>query len=320
MQTYGKGAKGFLIVELQDALQRAIGRRLPHGSDGKYGGEVMSGVKEFAEAQPLVIKEVMRRERAMFGQAGPTVWRELGLEWPELFARCLLLTAGFEGTGFSGSCGPKDTGDTAGVTFGLVGFTSFNGELQELLRVASVDSPDQFEYVGSGVLGVSPYYTMLELIKADEEPRAFERWALSGGAVRPSVAQWLAALGELPWMRHLEMQSAYTRYWTIARRQAGTLFDGRATDRAHALMFDIAVQNGGLKAREIDDLLWTFKHGDLLTETDQMHAINTRLVERLRAADRPAKIVDDVRSRKGTIARGSGAVHGSDWIIRSFAL
>lgn len=323
METFGRGARGFLVVALQTALERGLGRRLPSGADGKYEGETVEAVIEFARRQGVVVQGVMRAERALFGQAGPAVFTALGLEWPELFARCLGLTACFEGTGFGGSCGPKDTGDKAGVTFGVVGFTSYNGELQELLRDALAGHRPEFEYIGTSVLGVGPYYRMLELIKDYQDHKAFELWALStAGSVRPGVKQWLSALGELPWMRHLQMHTAFIRYWTkIAEKQAKQLFEPGISARAYALMFDIAVQNGGLKALEIEDLSSDFgKPGAALTETDRMHAINTKLIDRLRQTKRPTAIIEAVRSRKGCIATGIGRVHGADYVVRGFAL
>lgn len=323
MQTFGRGARGFLVVALQEALERGLGRRLVGGSDGKYEGETMRGVIEFTRTQPVVPQGVMQAERALFGQAGPAVFTALGLEWPELFARCLGLTAYFEGTGFGGAEGPAETADSAGVTYGLIGFTSYNGELQELLRVATVENREEFEYMGSSVLGVSPYYRMLELIKDYQDNKAFELWALSaGGSVRPSVKKWLAALGEMPWMRHLQMQMAHSRYWRIAAKNAASLFGDprKVSDRVYSLLFDIAVQNGGLKTQEVEDLQWEFARDPNLDETGKMHLVNTKLIDRLRVANRPAKIIEDVRSRKNCIVVGSGKVHGADVIVRGFAL
>lgn len=322
VQTFGTGARGFLVKVYQDALERAAGRRMPKGADGRYGNDTATMTTEVARAAgaggyPLYKR--MQEERALFGQAGPTMWQYVGAQWPELYARCLQLTAGFEGTGFSGSCGPANTGDTAGVTFGLVGFTSYNGELQGLLRQARAARSGQFDYVGAQALGAGGFRTMLSHIAETAERRAFERWALRDGRVTVSVQTWLAALGELDWFRRMQMEEAHKRYWSIARRQAQTLY-AQPSDRAYALMFDIAVQNGGLKSGELNDLVGLISSGGYPTELDRMHLVHTALIARLRSANRPTRIIDDVRSRKGTIIVGSGRVHGANWSLRSFAL
>lgn len=320
MQTFGLGARGFLVAELQAALERTLGRKLIGGADGRYGNDTMRAVMELASAHPEESQKIMREQRALFGQAGPAVFAAVGLEWPERFARCLQLTAGFEGTGFDGSCGPRQTGDTAGVTYGIIGFTSYNGELQELLATAGKNNPGEYQDIAERTMGTSQFKQMMrEAIVSDNQ--AFERWALYGeGSVRETVKRFLRELGQTNWMRQLQMQRAYTRYYQLAARQGDALFKTPVSDRAYALMFDIAVQNGGLKSLEISDLQGIFKRDPAMTETDRMHRINTRLIERLRNNKRPTKIIDDVRSRKNTIATGSGRVHGADWVVRSFAL
>lgn len=320
VQTFDRGARGDLIVALQEALEGGLGRRFPSGRDGRYGNEVMGGIIEFANAQPKGVQDVLRRERAMFGQAGPSLWSALGLEWPERFARCLQLTAAFEGTGITGSCGPRQTGDNAGVTYGIIGFTSYNGELQELLETARQNHGQEFDYAGNRILGVMPF-TQFKNLLVHESHSALEAYALDArGNVRGPIQDFLQALGEMTWMKRMQLDWAFKRYWVRSCKQTELLFGEQASDRAYSLMFDIAVQNGGLTAVETGDLAGEFMADRVGTELDRMYAINTALIQRLRNAKRSKAIIEDVRSRKGTIANGSGAVHGDSFRVGAFAL
>ncbi len=320
IQTFDRGARGYLIGELQHALQVAIGRPLKGGVDDRYGDDTMRGVIEWANAQAdPAVKAEMQRQCALFGQAGPLVWQSLGLQWPDVFARCLQLTAAFEGTGFFGSCGPKETGDTAGVTYGIIGFTSYNGELQELLREYQEREPDMFARLGKS-LGKEGYESLCRFIQAGADNIYFETWGLTAtGSVIPALKIFLQGLGETQTMKRLQMEWASERYGKRAWAQVKALFGNSATERPYALLYDISVQNGGLKDQEIADLQSEFK-SPLMTETDKLHAINTKLIERLRNARRSTAIIEDVRARKGAIATGSGRVHGSDIALRRFAL
>jgi hypothetical protein len=262
--TYYKGAKGFLITVLQQALLDS-GMSLPHGADGVYGDETTHAVAEFLRSAPISqdLRDEIVREGGAFGKAGEHVFGALRLTlarsglareasqiaWPGLFARCLLLTMAFEGTGFTGAVGERETSDTAGVTFGAIGFTSDKGELQELVREALEMHPNEVELIARRYL--TDFERLFELIAKGSDAKLFEAWACDENrSVREPVKAFFKALGSLDWFKNLQMKWAYDRYFSKAMRQVAALFGTKdAPARAYALLFDIAVQNGGLSVR-----------------------------------------------------------------------
>jgi hypothetical protein len=83
---------------------------------------------------------------------------------------------------------------------------------------------------------------------------------------------------------------------------------GLTSQRAAALMFDILTQNGSINAIIKAQIFADFS---LLTTTGQdAEVARMRIVANRRAAASRAEFVDDVRTRKLTIANGQGSVHG----------
>jgi hypothetical protein len=81
---------------------------------------------------------------------------------------------------------------------------------------------------------------------------------------------------------------------------------GLTTERGVALMFDICVQNGSIspvvKAQIMADI------AGLRDPSDQVARM--RIIANRRAAAARPEFVNDVRTRKLTIAEGEGVVHG----------
>lgn len=320
--TYSMGARGPIIVALQQQLEKKLGHSLDHGVDGRFGGATHDAVIELAN------KFSIREDGVRAGRAGRAVFEAVGMAWPNVFARCLGLTMQFEGTGFSGAEGPRETSDSAGVTYGCIGFTSYNGEVQELLREARLKNPQRFDHISFGHLGDKARLEMHARIAAGAGNGLFASWALIptgeqyAGSVRAPVKGFLAELGCEDWFKALQVEWAKERYWNRALKQTAELFGDNISARPLALMFDVCVQNGGLDAGEIKDLVGIFTRGvgSIYDERERMTSVCNRLIARLRNNGRPPKIIDDVRSRKNTILLGEGKVHGENFVIRSYAL
>ncbi len=78
------------------------------------------------------------------------------------------------------------------------------------------------------------------------------------------------------------------------------------SERAVALMFDIKVQNGSIYSYVKEQILRDF---DQLSE-DANEEDRLVIVANRRAEASNSRWVEDVRTRKLTIARGEGTVHG----------
>ncbi len=311
--TYGPGARGFALARLQAALV-ALDIKVAGGADGKYGTGTAHAVAE------------LQRRRLMPttvpGFAGLREFVAAGTFWPDEFERCLMLTAAFEGTYFTKAEGPNETGDNAGVTYGIVGFTSYNGEVQSLLR----DVFTRDEWTATNL--AREYFTPIDWTRLNTAVRpgigngTFAAFALDNGSVRRSVKEFLRRLGESTAMQTRQLEIARERYWQLAEKQAVELFDGddagNPSVRAKALCFDVAVQDGGFHHDEIEDLKEHWERDGSLSEREQMFVAIDRLKQRLIA--KGSSSVEDVMSRKRTIASGMGTVHGDTYNVERWGL
>ena len=297
-------SRGFVVRRLQEQLRRHVPGL---GVDGVFGPVTREAVRTLQERHGL--------QRT--GQIDEALCGRLGEAWPPAFDRCLNLTAEFEGTGFTRAVGPANTGDSAGVTYGLVGFTSFNGELQHLLRRYAAAHAARYAEIVERGLGARAAEFRAAVESRDN--KALARFALDGGGrVIGSVSAVLRRLGQTAEMQAFQVAEARQRYWALAEDQGRSLW-GRPPLRALALLFDIAVQNGGLKITELEDCRVMFRAPGS-NDGDRMWEVVRVLHNRLTGARRPKGIVDDVLARKRAIVSGYGMVHGREWWIRSFGL
>ncbi|HEX4954158.1 MAG TPA: peptidoglycan-binding domain-containing protein [Thermoanaerobaculia bacterium] len=293
-----RGSKGDLVAVLQKGL---AAQGLYTGTvDGDFGGVTASAV----EAQQALMG------LAEDGRATPPVWtRATGMPWPELFERCLQLTARFEGHGYRSVAG---NWDKAGLTWGIIGFTLKHGEIQALLLEVHLRQPELL----LAAFGETAVAKIRELAGASlaEQMAWAESVSLPPKKVR--VAEpWRSAfiqLGGDPFVQELQRRRARQKYFAGAQATAAEL--GLETERGIALCFDIHVQNGGVKKK------------DQQAYADQVAALPANAAERekrsilaqLVAAS--SKFPADVLSRKGTLATGRGEVHGELFDLDSWAL
>jgi hypothetical protein len=139
----------------------------------------------------------------------------------------------------------------------------------------------------------------------------------SGGRVKGAVALFFQRLGGMLTFQALQVHEARRRYWLLADGQARQLW-ADPTPREFALMFDVAVQNGGLKELEISDFLAASDEHDVVGEMAWrvVKALHVRLTKKRR----PAGIINDCLGRKRAIVAGHGMVHGREWWVDSFGV
>ena len=272
-----RGARGFLVSRIQ--------KKLGLVADGTFGGITESAVgaqSHQSGGNPAL--------------AGPAFHQHIGLPWPSEFERCINLVSVMEGTGF-GDCNRRDI-DGAGVTMGIAGFTTAHGEVQLLLRQLNEQAPDEVDRAGPAVA------TSLRQLLANDHSRTIWDNTLydSHGLVR---REWLSAFhtwGQSGIMQRLQLDHVRRFMWEPACKTAASL--GFHSLRARCLFLDIAVQNGGWKARH--QSFARFDPGwQSGSETERM-----LIVARSVSMGAHRKWRADVLKRKQTIARGDGIVHG----------
>ncbi|GAB3479532.1 hypothetical protein GCM10011496_35320 [Polaromonas eurypsychrophila] len=268
-------------------------------ADGDFGGKTHAAVQSLQGARGLPAT----------GAVDPLTWQRLTptpMPMPSLFERCLQVTAAFEGHGFGLA---KGNFDGAGITWGVIGFTLSNREIQVVLAAAEVQSPGILARCMGPLAAEWRAVTVLTLMQ-----QVAWAHAMSSGPSREGLpVAWLQAfekLGNEEVVKRIQMKRAYERYFVPCAASAATL--GLASELGIALAFDVFVQNGGFKP-------------DATTLAAGLPPATTEAVRRQKlaacvAASARPQYQTDVLSRKNTLATGQGVVHGASYQLTAWGL
>ena len=91
---------------------------------------------------------------------------------------------------------------------------------------------------------------------------------------------------------------------------------GLLSTHAVALMFDIKVQNGNISELVKRQIKLDFAHIDPKLSSNDAEVERLRIIANRRASATKAEWVEDVRTRKLTIANGQGTVHGNFYDLK----
>lgn len=289
--------RGELISQAQQSLKRSGHYR--YTVDGVYGEQTENALKAFQREKVL----------APTGQIDEETWRAAVSETPpDIEGRCLQITADFEGTGFTKAVGNFDG---AGVTWGVVGFTLSNGELQKVLNDIRGRHAALFRESFAALAD-----RMNEILDASIGRQM--QWAeeISVGRNKYKILRhWAEAferLGSHDEVKAIQLEHT-EKYWRIARSDFVEL--GLQSELGLALCFDTAVQNGGIDPtearrirRRVDD-----------SPPQNEEALRVVIANVVAENSRP-RYVEDVRSRKLTLATSRGEVHLATYDLKSWGL
>lgn len=284
-------------------LQRALAAKgFPPGPiDGAFGSGTAAAVRGFQAASGI----------AATGRVDAATWRTLvGTAEPELFARCLALTAAFEGHGYGLAIGNFDG---ALLTWGIIGFTLGGGGLTRVLLRIEEHNPGLI----AAAVGAAKADELARLVVAGPVDR--RAWANrisippARRSLRDGWGEALAALGARPEVEAVQEGVAREVYWARALRDARRLeLEG---ELGLALCFDTAVQNGGID-RDTEALARArIMRRPHATPLERRMAVADAVADRSAARWR-----EDVRARRRTIATGRGMVHGSRYTLEDWGL
>jgi Putative peptidoglycan binding domain/Glycosyl hydrolase family 46 len=296
---FAKGLRGMIARRMQIDLLRQGFFVAPAEkfADGVYGNDTVNAMSRLQAARGLPAT----------GSVDSATWSQLTHEpLPTLFERCLSITAEFEGHGFGLLQGNFDG---AGLTWGVIGFTLSNGEIQKLLAEADAAVPGTLDRTMGPLAAVWRDNTRLPL----KEQVALADGISSGPNKTEVPADWKAAfarLGEEPVVKRLQLQRAYDAYFVPAAATARKL--KLTSELGVALAFDCHVQNGSSRVQAV---------AELAPRAGQMTEAQMRLRLAHRVADLSApKWRGDVRGRKTTIAQGGGAFRGRTYVLANWGL
>jgi hypothetical protein len=296
---FSRGLRGAIARRIQSEL---LGRGFFAGSkenfaDGIFGGHTAAALISLQSAYGL----------RQTGSIDIATWSALTNEQlPQLFERCLGVTAAFEGHGYGLA---KGNFDGAGLTWGIIGFTLSNGEIQRLTMAA--------EAKHAGILSEhlrDLYETWVMVCGLPRSQAVVWADALSTGPYKEGLAsEWLTAfarLGDDPRIRQVQRESAFTQYFQPAVLSAKKL--GLSTELGLALAFDVHVQNGGFKDSAFQVV------NEVATDATQQERRNA-LADAVTASTLPRWRVD-VRARKETFAQATGVIHGERYDLNAWGL
>jgi hypothetical protein len=296
---FSKGLKGLIAKRIQTDLLRQgfTAGPLDKFIDGDFGGHTVAALTQLQTA----------RNMSATGAVDEPTWQQLTHDpLPTLFERCLSLTASFEGHGFGLLQGNFDG---AGLTWGIIGYTLSNGEIQALLAAAEAAVPGTL----ARVMGPLAAQWQVQMGKPGV---AQITWADSISSptnkanVPPEWRSAFARLGDEPIIKRLQMERAYQSYFVPATATAQKL--KMTSELGIALAFDMHVQNGGSRVAAVAAMqpqAGKISEAQMRRELAQKVAANSAIAWQA-----------DVLARKLTVATGQGTTHGSTYTLAAWGL
>jgi hypothetical protein len=300
--TGNRSPKGTVISTVQAALNAAPGAQ-PVAVDGDFGGQTIAAVARYQCMHGLPATGILT----------DATWAKLmKAPMPGMFERCLQLTADFDSTSYTR---PIGNFDGAGITWGITGFTLKHGELGRILGAIRDAHP--------GAIAQAFGYAQAELLmRMCGEPTPIAEklaWAdsISTGANKVGVIEpWKSAfkaLGSHVGVQAIQNRWARDAYWRKAVDNANVL--GMHEELDYALLYDVAVQNGGLGPHKLQSIANAFD-----VQCPATSEARRLIVSDIVAGTSLPHFQADVRSRKHGISMGHGHVHGSSYRLADWAL
>ena len=298
--TIRSGMSGDAVMRIEQFLANLKLYRGP--VDGSFGGGVEAAVKSYQNQQGIEPS----------GTVDPATWMRMFPNEPvpvseiasqPLPERCLALTGSFETGKYPPElfCGITGDFDRMGLSFGALQWNVGQGTLQPLL----LQMFDQHAEIAQNIFH-EHFNTVITLGTAPlPDQLAFTRSVQTRGLLQEPWQGMLTALGRTEEFQRIQTDHA----GKIFQQAVGMCNDyGLLSERAAALMFDIATQGGSISSIVRAQIMADF---DLLPKGDSANEVAKMcIVANRRAAASGARFVDDVRTRKLTIAHGVGTVHG----------
>lgn len=304
---FRRGSMGPEVSQIEQALAKA---GLYTGViDGIFGGGLESAVINFQKSRGF----------ADDGQVGDRTWSALfpqdkaapkpAITTAPIEQRCLGLTGSFETDSpvpdcFSGLSGDFDG---EGISFGALQWNFGEGSLPPLLNAALTRFP--------GMMSIVFGPSLEELTTILHQPASLQvDWGRSI-SIGPSLAQvaqpWrglFKALGRTKEFQTIEMEAVAKD--VAAARSMMQRFVVKS-ERALALMFDIATQDGVINDTVAAAIRHDYAQMDSGLSPDELEVVRLVSIANRRADAAKPQWRDDVRRRKLTIANGKGEVHGN---------
>jgi len=326
--SFAQGARGFLIRDYNEKLLAFL---QPHFSDRV---RIPKQTDEFDAAtvdNTRLLQSSIEGAKAPSGRAGPVEFQAVGLDWPDEFLRCINLIDCWEGTlnKLEGSSESEDS--FPNVTFGIVGFTSHDGSLQEFLREANATTNGAIFQLARDRLPAAEAARFIGLVETygsknqKRNHEEFVKFAIRNVQAdpdeqqpRPEIAALFAAFDSIPHFRDIQLAVARKKSWDGELPEyREQLFGGRQNHslRVDLFCFDMTVLTNGPGEKALHKLSKTPWHD----EVERMKQIHAAMKTSPDYKDDEEKR-SDILERERCIIDGVGEVHDDDYDLRAFAL
>lgn len=300
---FQRAASGFRTV--RGSLVKDVQRKLrenacdPGDLDGVYGDQTERALVQYQQKNGL----------SPHGKVDEDLWKKLVASTiPGILDRCLQLTADFEGHGFTKIQGNFDG---AGLTWGIIGFTWKNREIQKILEEVNTQHPQLLDKAFGRLKS-----TLLEklTLSLDEQMQWAQELSFGRQGVKVQL-EWSEAfstLGDFSEVQAIQLERV-RKYWDRARNDVQQF--GLQSELGMSLCFDIAVQNGGIDAEESGRIRKKLQATPPTSEQDRRIVIANIVAD-----NSNPRWMEDVRQRKLTIATGRGSVHGAQYEVKTWGV
>ncbi len=254
---------------------------------------------------------------AATGEAEPTAltaqeWQVMvGTGVPDLFDLCAQVTAAFEGHGFQKAVGDFDG---AVATWGYHGYTLKYGHLQNVLKQTEATQPG----ILADVFGADKALSLQAMLAMDLPAQITwgkDNLVQENGAIVADWALGLAELGARPACQKAQLDYSRKEFWErIALPQVNKL--GLKDALSHAILFDTAIQQGGLGPTAMGKVKAALDANPDMPESSKRAEIAKAAV----ASVGQGRFRDDVKSRRETFVNGQGKVHGKTYDLSCWGL
>lgn len=326
--SFGEGARGFLIRDYNEKLMAFLHTaspervRTPKAMD-EYGADTTENTRQ--------LQATLNGPHSSSGRAGPVEFAAVGLAWPDDFVRCTNLIDCWEGTlnKLEGSSESEDT--FPNVTFGIVGFTSQDGSLQEFLQQANAATNGAVFRLARERLSSQDAAKFIELVEGFQPKNVkknheeFVKFAIRNPHAdpdeqqpRPEIAQLFAAFDSIPHFRDVQLAATRKKSWEAELPDYRQQLFGSAAPhslRIDLFCFDMTVLTNGPGKKALRQLGKTPWHD----EVERMKQISAAMKKSSEYKDDEDKR-SDILERERCIIEGQGEVHDDDYDLRSFAL
>jgi len=326
--SFAEGARGFLVRDYNEKLLATVRANAP---DKAQTPRDMETFDTATVQNTRLLQAGLNGGHAADGRAGPAEFTAVGLPWPDDFRRCVNLIDCWEGTRAKLEGSSESEDKFPNVTFGIVGFTSHDGSLQEFLQHANAATDGTVFRLARERLPAREAGKFVELVEGyrpgnlKRNHEEFVKWVIRNPRAdpdeqqpRPEIAQLFAAFDSIPQFREVQLEATRKKCWDAELPEyREALFGATKSHSLHVdlFCFDMTVLTNGPGEKSLRKLAKTPWH-DEVERMRQVFAAMKKSPEFREDEDKRA----DVLERERCIIDGHGEVHDDDYDLRAYAL